>query len=252
MIRRGERLRGVEYSRKYFAPVKETEQWAELEQILGLLAFSPDTPIPAYRHLFSETRWGDLIGLFREENYRLYQLAHQSVFSACLQTGISALKTPECGQESSRGTRPKSRGIRECPVCLPDVPGPRRPPPVRPLFPVPPRLLHQRGAAQREQPPSHAPQRDGLRGERSGSPGGERRRTRHVSTDGDDFRGPRSTASLRHVESFYYSLPVLVVVLKRMEARWVLLAVHVTLFCPRSPRGRRAPFHLSLARIHPK
>lgn len=50
--------------------------------------------ITPYRALFNESRWDTLIEEFRQENYRLFQLASQSVFTVALQAGLSALKTP--------------------------------------------------------------------------------------------------------------------------------------------------------------
>lgn len=50
--------------------------------------------IAPYKALFDETRWETLIEEFRQENYRLFQLASQSVFTVALQAGLSALKTP--------------------------------------------------------------------------------------------------------------------------------------------------------------
>lgn len=47
-----------------------------------------------YKAFFEETRWDSLIEQFRQENYRLFQLASQSVFAVALQAGLSALKTP--------------------------------------------------------------------------------------------------------------------------------------------------------------
>lgn len=44
--------------------------------------------------MFDETRWQRLIEQFRQENYNLYQLSSQSVFTVALQAGLSALKTP--------------------------------------------------------------------------------------------------------------------------------------------------------------
>lgn len=50
--------------------------------------------IAPYKALFDERRWDNLIAEFRQENYRLFQLANQSVFTVALQAGLSALKTP--------------------------------------------------------------------------------------------------------------------------------------------------------------
>lgn len=44
--------------------------------------------------MFDENRWQRLIEQFRQENYNLYQLSSQSVFTVALQAGLSALKTP--------------------------------------------------------------------------------------------------------------------------------------------------------------
>jgi len=44
--------------------------------------------------MFNENRWQRLIEQFRQENYNLYQLSSQSVFTIALQAGLSALKTP--------------------------------------------------------------------------------------------------------------------------------------------------------------
>lgn len=56
-------------------------------------------------------RWDKLIETFRHENYRLFQLASQSVFTVTLQAGLSALKTPRCYSASIEGRNPN------CPVC---------------------------------------------------------------------------------------------------------------------------------------
>lgn len=46
------------------------------------------------RLCLKKLRWDTLIEQFRQENYRLFQLASQSVFTVALQAGLSALKTP--------------------------------------------------------------------------------------------------------------------------------------------------------------
>lgn len=52
-----------------------------------------------------------MIEQFRHENYRLFQLASQSVFTVALQAGLSALKTPQCYSANKEGRNPN------CPVC---------------------------------------------------------------------------------------------------------------------------------------
>lgn len=46
------------------------------------------TEIEPYRNLFDPERWNDLILNFRQENYRLFQLAPQSVLSMVFQVFI--------------------------------------------------------------------------------------------------------------------------------------------------------------------
>ena len=50
--------------------------------------------ISPYKELLELKRWDRLVEQFRQENYRLFQMASQSVFTVALQAGLSALKTP--------------------------------------------------------------------------------------------------------------------------------------------------------------
>lgn len=61
---------------------------------MALLALPSSTTLNPYRELLERTRWDKLVEQFRQENYRLFQLASQSVFTVALQAGLSALKTP--------------------------------------------------------------------------------------------------------------------------------------------------------------
>ena len=47
-----------------------------------------------FQDLLDPGRWLHLVELFRRENYKLYQLNNESVFTVALQAGLSALKTP--------------------------------------------------------------------------------------------------------------------------------------------------------------
>ena len=60
--------------------------------------------------MYDDHKWVELVEQFRAENYRLYQLSNQSVFTVALQAGLSALKTPLC-------YRPLNDRNYECPVC---------------------------------------------------------------------------------------------------------------------------------------
>ena len=46
------------------------------------------------QELLDPSRWHQLIELFRKENFKLFQLSQESVFTVTLQAGLSALKTP--------------------------------------------------------------------------------------------------------------------------------------------------------------
>jgi macrophage erythroblast attacher len=61
---------------------------------MALLALPITTQMSPYKELLDENRWTLLIEQFRHENYRLFQLSSQSVFTVALQAGLSALKTP--------------------------------------------------------------------------------------------------------------------------------------------------------------
>ena len=58
-----------------------------------------------------KSRWAELITQFRDDNFKLYQLSDQSVFTAALQAGLSALKTPVCYSAVENNKNPS------CPVC---------------------------------------------------------------------------------------------------------------------------------------
>lgn len=62
--------------------------------------------------MFDNGRWDSLIEQFRQENFRLFQLSSQSVFTVALQAGLSALKTPQC--YAAVRTHNNTSG---CPVC---------------------------------------------------------------------------------------------------------------------------------------
>lgn len=127
LIRKGERMEAVKYARKHFSG-QDAEHWTnELSLVMGLLAFDTNTTLPKYKELFSTDRWRQLVDEFREENFRIFQLNNQSVFSACLQTGMSAMKTPKCFSSFNepiqfRDDAPSVKvNAKDCPVCTSDV-----------------------------------------------------------------------------------------------------------------------------------
>lgn len=110
LVRSNRRMDAIKHARKHF-PSFEEEHLASIQQVMALLAFPVTTEIECYKTLFDETRWDLLIEQFRKENYRLFQLASQSVFTVALQAGLSALKTPQCYTENNDNKNPG------CPVC---------------------------------------------------------------------------------------------------------------------------------------
>lgn len=110
LIRSDRRMDAIKHARKHF-PSFEEEHLNTIQKAMALLAFPISTGIVHYKILFDEKRWDNLIEEFRQENYRLFQLASQSIFTVALQAGLSALKTPQCYSENNENRNPG------CPVC---------------------------------------------------------------------------------------------------------------------------------------
>ncbi|XP_015787000.1 macrophage erythroblast attacher [Tetranychus urticae] len=108
-IRQNKRIEAIKHARKYLSCV-EGDQKIDLQHVMGLLAFSPDTEVEPYRTLFEESRWSNLVEQFRQANFKLYQLSPTSVFAITLQSGLSALKTPQCYSKETEKNP-------DCPVC---------------------------------------------------------------------------------------------------------------------------------------
>uniref|UniRef100_A0A1B6E9X3 CTLH domain-containing protein n=1 Tax=Clastoptera arizonana TaxID=38151 RepID=A0A1B6E9X3_9HEMI len=93
LVRNDRKLEAVRHARKHFSTYEE-DQLEEIQHCMALLAFTADTELSPYKEMLEEKRWDRLVEQFRQENYRLFQLASQSVFTVALQAGLSALKTP--------------------------------------------------------------------------------------------------------------------------------------------------------------
>uniref|UniRef100_A0A1B6DYG4 Macrophage erythroblast attacher n=1 Tax=Clastoptera arizonana TaxID=38151 RepID=A0A1B6DYG4_9HEMI len=109
LVRNDRKLEAVRHARKHFSTYEE-DQLEEIQHCMALLAFTADTELSPYKEMLEEKRWDRLVEQFRQENYRLFQLASQSVFTVALQAGLSALKTPQCYST-------KENRNSECPVC---------------------------------------------------------------------------------------------------------------------------------------
>lgn len=110
LIRSDRRMDAIKHARKHFSAFEE-EHLPTIQQVMALLAFQVNTALSPYKALFDEGRWDNLIEEFRQENYRLFQLASQSVFTVTLQAGLSALKTPQCYAADEELKN------QACPVC---------------------------------------------------------------------------------------------------------------------------------------
>lgn len=113
LVRSRKAVEAVRHARKHLSGIEEGQQ-KELQHAMGLLAFNPDTRVEPYKSLFDETRWEGLTEQFRQENFKLFQLSATSVFTATLQSGLSALKTPQCYRKDGDKTP-------DCPVCSPQL-----------------------------------------------------------------------------------------------------------------------------------
>ncbi|CAH0381822.1 unnamed protein product [Bemisia tabaci] len=110
LVRADRRVDAVKHARKHFSNYEE-DQLKDIQHCMALLAFPTNTEIAPYKEMLNESRWDQLVEQFRRENYRLFQLASQSVFTVALQAGLSALKTPQCYSAS------KENRNSSCPVC---------------------------------------------------------------------------------------------------------------------------------------
>ncbi|TPX32337.1 hypothetical protein SmJEL517_g04540 [Synchytrium microbalum] len=100
------------YARKHLTPWAETHL-KEIQQAMGLMAFTPDTTCENYRAMFDMDRWHQLIDQFQTDNYALNSLTSQPLLYMTLQAGMAALKNHACYQEANRNMN--------CPVCASDT-----------------------------------------------------------------------------------------------------------------------------------
>ena len=96
LVKRGQKLEAVKHAKKFLCTETELEHLSVVQQAMGLLAFSSSTQIQPYKDLLDKSRWQSLIEQFRLENFRLHQLSAQCTFTVALQSGLAALKTPQC------------------------------------------------------------------------------------------------------------------------------------------------------------
>ncbi|GAA5836001.1 hypothetical protein JCM9279_002161 [Rhodotorula babjevae] len=68
----------------------------ELQQVLALLAYGPETTCRPYQELYAPSRWSSLRSLFRTTFLSLHSLPSIPLLHMSLQAGIASLKTPIC------------------------------------------------------------------------------------------------------------------------------------------------------------
>ncbi|KAJ1650269.1 GID complex subunit containing RING finger motif, partial [Coemansia sp. RSA 25] len=116
MIRVKKSPEAIAYAKKHLTAWSDT-QLPRIQRAMTLLAFSPTTACPPYKHMFDVARWDGLAHEFRMVIFQLYNLPSQPLLHLLLQTGLSALKTPACQSDD-----PSERN-RNCPVCQTDTLG---------------------------------------------------------------------------------------------------------------------------------
>lgn len=110
-------LRGaIAYARKHFPAFTESND-LDIEQALALLAIPPETSVMPYSWLYSEERWQDIADQFECESQDLHGLCDRPQLASLIRVGLSALKTPLCGDPEST-----TRQLN-CPVCSPPLSG---------------------------------------------------------------------------------------------------------------------------------
>lgn len=78
---------------------------------MALLAVPPQTRVQAYKELYSEKRWDDLLEFFRKEYLDMHAVPQKPLLLSNLQAGLSAIKTRQCGNQHNLNIN--------CPVCSP-------------------------------------------------------------------------------------------------------------------------------------
>ncbi|KAK4232099.1 CTLH/CRA C-terminal to lish motif domain-containing protein [Podospora fimiseda] len=112
-------LEAVEHAKKYITPFNDTYP-LEVQNIAGLLAFTPDTTIEPYVSLYSPARWQMLADIFTEAHLKLLSLPNIPLLHVALSSGLSALKTPACHSHQQNQTdnhNTSSLTTSVCPIC---------------------------------------------------------------------------------------------------------------------------------------
>ncbi|KAK5671376.1 GID complex subunit containing RING finger motif [Batrachochytrium dendrobatidis] len=112
LVRVSKTSQAIAYARKYLTPWSDTHM-QQIQQAMGLLAFTSQTTCKSYKLLFDESQWTNLVLQFKTDNYALNSLTLRPLLHMTLQAGLASLKTPTCSQ-------PLSKNVN-CPVCESDT-----------------------------------------------------------------------------------------------------------------------------------
>ncbi|KAJ3076235.1 GID complex subunit containing RING finger motif [Podochytrium sp. JEL0797] len=108
LVRAYKLTEAIAYLKKHLTPFAD-QHLKEVQLAAALLAFDPETLCVRYKSVFDPTRWTHLITQFRSNNCTLNTLPSSPTLITTLQSGMAALKTPQCYQ-------PENQNIH-CPLC---------------------------------------------------------------------------------------------------------------------------------------
>lgn len=103
LVRQGKRADAIVYARQHLARWAAT-QMEEIRKVAGLLAFSePGARCASHAAMLADTRWRELVEMFRQELYKLHALPPVSLITMHVQSGLAALNA------TLPGDAPRSR-----------------------------------------------------------------------------------------------------------------------------------------------
>lgn len=109
--RAGRKEDAIKYMKKHLSSgTCDGERMYDIQRFMALLAFDPKTSCQPYKDMYSERKWLELELAFKQDNYKLHGLTHESTIEIMLKAGLASLKTRKCGTEADR--KPN------CPTCV--------------------------------------------------------------------------------------------------------------------------------------
>jgi len=114
LLKSNQRTEALEYIRRCPEPIKN-QHIDEIKKAMGCLTFyNQIDKLPSYKLYFEETRWDDLISIFRHDSFLVSGVTINTNLEISLKAGLSALKTDSCLDQKLH--KPES-----CPVCNPSM-----------------------------------------------------------------------------------------------------------------------------------